>query len=89
MQIPNQVHLLPPPIPPPVKRVVLIDQDGLWRIAGTAEAQPPDLMILNYYGDEEPPVGFSLIRVTERSYIYREIVPPATGKLGEFHPDQV
>lgn len=75
-----------PPPPMAVKRVILIDSDGLPHIIGVASVQPDALLMFQVYEDA-PPVSFSLIGASPRSYIYREIVPPQSSKFGEFNPN--
>lgn len=68
------------------KRVVLQDKDGLRVILGRSDGQPEDLLVVQRGGQ---PVGFSLVQAKRGYYLYKEIVPPRTGKLGEFDPRQV
>lgn len=68
------------------KRVVLQDKDGLRVILGRSEGQPADYIEVSRAGQ---PVGFSLVKAKRGYYLYKEIVSPRTGKLGEFDPRQV
>lgn len=71
----------------PTRAVVLIDRDGLRIIVGRSGAQPEDMLSVTRAGVEVP---FSLIKVTPRMYLYREMVPPRSGRFNEsFHKDQV
>lgn len=68
------------------KRIVLQDRNGLRIVLGRAAAQPDDLLVVQRAGHD---VGFSLVRVTARFYLYKEVTPPpASGRLGDFHPSQ-
>ena len=66
-----------------VRRVVVVEPSGLWRIIGCVEGQPPQVIAQEGF----PPVD--LIRVRARYALYRMPLALAMGRLGEFDPNQV
>ena len=66
-----------------MKRVVVMEPSGLWRIIGCVEGQPPQVI-----AQEGFPV-VDLIRVRVRYALYKEPMALNLGQLGEFHPNQV
>lgn len=67
---------------PTVKRVVVREPSGLWRILGLVEGQPPDVIA------QEGLPYLDLVRVRPRYVLYREPMALQLGKLGEFAPEQ-
>ena len=65
-----------------MKRVVVMEPSGLWRIIGCVEGQPPEVIAQEGF----PPVD--LIRVRARYALYREPMALMLGHLGDFHPEQ-
>lgn len=66
-----------------MKRVVVQETTGIWRIIGACDGEPPD--IIHY---EDNPVLF-MIAVRPRYILYKEAMPPPQGVFNEFHPSQV
>lgn len=84
------------------KRIVFEHTRGAYRgikrimgtqiAAGITEGQLPpdylsDLTIVEPNGKSRL-THASLVRVTAKTLEYREIVPPTSGRLNEFHPEQ-
>lgn len=82
MEIGPQTHLIErTSISTFEKRIVLMDREGMTSIMGLCHIQPPDMLSLNHEADQDE-VLYSLIKVTQRSVIYREIVPPEVSRSG-------
>lgn len=64
-----------------MKKVVLQERSGLWRIVGEQE-EPKDILDLG--------TGpFYLLAVRPRYILYREGMIITTGRFSDFHPQQV
>mgnify|MGYP001562055620 CR=1 FL=1 len=63
-----------------VKRIVVLEPSGLFRIIGTVEGQPPETVEVDDILD--------LIAVKPRYVLYRKSIALNLGQLGQFHPEQ-
>jgi hypothetical protein len=80
----------------PVKRIVLLTRDGIHRILGIFDPNADDItkmpdfitFKIDHKDGHEEKTHASLLQVQPRFILYREIMQPATGRLGEFHPQQ-
>lgn len=70
-----------------MKKIVIVERSGLWRILGEVERPdlpPPDMIILD---TERPPYHLSAVR--PHYALYKEALELPSGRFNEYHPSQV
>lgn len=75
-----------PVLSSPPKRIVLVDAKGLYQIGGLCT--DISKLCTDHAFLQTPNFAASLVRVTTRYALYREIVPPTAAPVRGFHAEQ-
>ena len=65
-----------------MKRIVILEPDGMMRIIGTCDGELPEVIA------KEGEQSYGLIQVKPRYAVYKQILVAASGRFNEFHPSQ-